>query len=112
MKKSDLKKYIREIIMSEVTMVGAETDPSKVPEIAKTGTPVGVAEAGRGRPKKSDDEDVEVEDTWNKPEDDENEDEDKIDKKAQTAAKKGGSNLTKLNKVTTQLKELEKEMKD
>lgn len=36
MKKSELKKYIREIIISEVTMVGAKTDPSEAPEIAKT----------------------------------------------------------------------------
>ena len=35
-----------------------------------------------------------------------------IDKKAQAVAKKGGSNLTKLNRVTTQLKDLEKEMKE
>jgi len=242
MKKSELKKYIREIIISEVTMVGAKTDPSEAPEIArterigidtvksaiaqakKTGASVGVAEslvqematfykvkdkagfkkalnkykelkgdkydknalgqllvaldkegevdiktlakekgkdtatwnnpntraalekeggeftdyveAGKGekekkeepKPKKKeepkkkeapkskkkdkDEDEEEVEDTWNKPEEDETEDEEKIEKKAQAAAKKGGSNLTKLNRVTTQLKELEKEMKD
>ena len=39
------------------------------------------------------------------------EDEKSIDKKAQAVAKKGGSNLTKLNNITTQLKDLEKEMK-
>lgn len=246
MKKSELKKYIREIIISEVTMVGAKTDPSEAPEIAKTertgidtvksaiaqakktGASVGVAEslvqematfykvkdkagfkkalskykelkgdkydknalgqllvaldkegevdvktlakekgkdtatwnnpntraalekeggeftdyveAGKGekeekpkkeepkakketpkketpkkektKSKKKDEDEEEVEDTWNKPEEDETEDEEKIEKKAQAAAKKGGSNLTKLNNVTTQLKELEKEMKE
>lgn len=242
MKKSDLKRYIREIIISEVTMVGAKTDPSEAPEIAKTertgidtvksaiaqarktGASVGVAEslvqematfykvkdkagfkkalskykelkgdkydknalgqllvaldkegevdvknlakekgkdtatwnnpttraalekeggeftdyveAGKGEKKEEkpkakkeepktkkeapkskkkdkDEDEEEVEDTWNKPgKDDEEEDEEQVEKKAQAAAKKGGSNLTKLNRVTTQLKELEKEMKD
>jgi hypothetical protein len=45
-------------------------------------------------------------------EDDDMEDEEKIEKKAQAAAKKGGSNLTKLNRAISQVKELEKEMKE
>jgi hypothetical protein len=45
-------------------------------------------------------------------EDDDIEDEEKIEKKAQAAAKKGGSNLTKLNRAISQVKELEKEMKE
>ena len=66
----------------------------------------------KSAPKKEDDEDEEVEDNWNKSSDDDGmEDEKSIDKKAQAVAKKGGSNLTKLNNITTQLKDLEKEMK-
>jgi hypothetical protein len=66
----------------------------------------------KSTPKKEDDEDEEVEDNWNKSSDDDGmEDEKSIDKKAQAVAKKGGSNLTKLNNITTQLKDLEKEMK-
>jgi hypothetical protein len=61
-------------------------------------------EAPKKEKKAKDEDDVEVED-------DSMEDEKSIDKKAQAAAKKGGSNLTKLNNITTQLKDLEKEMK-
>jgi hypothetical protein len=62
---------------------------------------------------KDEDEDEEVEDNWNKSSDDDAmEDEKNIDKKAQAAAKKGGSNLTKLNRAISQVKELEKEMKE
>ena len=69
-------------------------------------------EAPKKEKKAKDEDEEEVEDNWNKSgEDDGMEDEKSIDKKAQAAAKKGGSNLTKLNRVTTQLKDLEKEMK-
>ena len=40
------------------------------------------------------------------------EDEAKLEKKAQAAAKKGGGKVGKLQRVTAQLKELEKEMKE
>jgi hypothetical protein len=70
-------------------------------------------EAPKKEKKAKDEDEEEVEDNWNKSgEDDGMEDEKSIDKKAQAAAKKGGSNLTKLNRVTTQLKDLEKEMKE
>ena len=36
MKKSQLKQLIKEIIISELTMVGAKTDPSEAPSIART----------------------------------------------------------------------------
>ena len=63
--------------------------------------------------KAKDEDEEEVEDNWNKSsEDDSMEDEKSIDKKAQAAAKKGGSNLTKLNRAISQVKELEKEMKE
>ena len=69
-------------------------------------------EAPKKEKNAKDEDEEEVEDNWNKSgEDDGMEDEKSIDKKAQAAAKKGGSNLTKLNRVTTQLKDLEKEMK-
>lgn len=82
---------------------------------AKKEEPKAKKEAPKSKPKKQkdEDEDEEVEDNWNKSsDDDETEDEEKIDKKAQSAAKKGGSNVTKLQRVTTQLKDLEKEMKE
>ena len=115
MKKSELKKYIKETIiaelMEETTIVGPKTDPAKATDIAKnektdvntvkaaiaqakkTNTSVNVAEA------KKDEEEVE-------------DDEEKLDKKAQAAAKKGGGKVGKLQRVTAQLKELEKEMKE
>jgi hypothetical protein len=69
-------------------------------------------EAPKKEKKAKDEDDEEVEDNWNKSSDDDGmEDEKSIDKKAQAVAKKGGSNLTKLNNITTQLKDLEKEMK-
>ena len=69
-------------------------------------------EAPKKEKNAKDEDEEEVEDNWNKSgEDDGMEDEKSIDKKAQAVAKKGGSNLTKLNRVTTQLKDLEKEMK-
>jgi hypothetical protein len=71
------------------------------------------APKSKSKKQKDEDEDEEVEDNWSKSnDDDETEDEEKIDKKAQAAAKKGGSNVTKLQRVTTQLKDLEKEMKE
>jgi hypothetical protein len=91
---------------------GKET--SKKEEPKKKETPK-KKEAPKSKSKKQKDEgeDEEVEDNWNKSsDDDETEDEEKIDKKAQAAAKKGGSNVTKLQRVTTQLKDLEKEMKE
>lgn len=70
-------------------------------------------EAPKKEKKAKDEDEEEVEDNWNKSSDDDGmEDEKSIDKKAQAVAKKGGSNLTKLNRVTTQLKDLEKEMKE
>jgi hypothetical protein len=45
-------------------------------------------------------------------EEEEEEDEDKLDKKAQAAAKKSGGKVGKLQRITTHLKELEKEMKE
>lgn len=114
MKKSELKQYIKETIIAELidetTLVGPKTDPAKATDIAKnektdigtvksaiaqarkTGTSVNVAEAKK---------EEEVED-----------DEEKLDKKAQAAAKKGGGKVGKLQRVTAQLKELEKEMKE
>jgi len=47
-----------------------------------------------------------------KDEEDTEDDEEKLDKKAQAAAKKGGGKVGKLQRVTAQLKELEKEMKE
>ena len=83
-----------------------ETKPSKETKPAKE------KESKKSEPEEEDD-DVEVEDNWNKPaKDDDGEDEETIDKKAQAAAKKGGSVVTKLQRVTTQLKDLEKEMKE
>jgi len=83
-----------------------ETKPSKETKTAKE------KESKKSEPEEEDD-DVEVEDNWNKPaKDDDGEDEETIDKKAQAAAKKGGSVVTKLQRVTTQLKDLEKEMKE
>jgi hypothetical protein len=70
-------------------------------------------EAPKKEKKAKDEDEEEVEDNWNKSgEDDGMEDEKSIDKKAQAAAKKGGSNLTKLNRAISQVKELEKEMKE
>ena len=80
-------------------------------EIPKKETPK--KEAPKKEKKAKDEDEEEVEDNWNKSgEDDGMEDEKSIDKKAQAAAKKGGSNLTKLNRAISQVKELEKEMKE
>jgi hypothetical protein len=89
-----------------------ETKPSKKTKPTKETKPAKEKESKKSEPEEEDD-DVEVEDNWNKPaKDDDGEDEETIDKKAQAAAKKGGSVVTKLQRVTTQLKDLEKEMKE
>jgi hypothetical protein len=89
-----------------------ETKPSKKTKPTKETKPSKEKESKKSEPEEEDD-DVEVEDNWNKPaKDDDGEDEETIDKKAQAAAKKGGSVVTKLQRVTTQLKDLEKEMKE
>jgi hypothetical protein len=91
---------------------GKNTDnkPNPKEEAPKKETPK--KEAPKKEKKVKDEDEEEVEDNWNKSSDDDGmEDEKSIDKKAQAAAKKGGSNLTKLNNITTQLKDLEKEMK-
>jgi len=85
-------------------------EPKKEEPKAKKETPK--KEAPKKEKKAKDEDEEEVEDNWNKSSDDDGmEDEKIIDKKAQAVAKKGGSNLTKLNNITTQLKDLEKEMK-
>lgn len=70
-------------------------------------------EAGRGRPKKTkDDEDVEVKDDWNKiDKDDTSVDDEDIDKTATKSAKSGSKEFSSLNKAVTALKQVEKEMK-
>jgi len=70
-------------------------------------------EAGRGRPKKTkDDEDVEVKDDWNKQDkDDTSIDDEEQEKQASKAAKSGGKEFSSLNKAVTALKQVEKEMK-
>jgi len=86
-------------------------EPKAKKEAPKKETPK--KEAPKKEKKAKDEDEEEVEDNWNKSgEDDGMEDEKSIDKKAQAAAKKGGSNLTKLNRAISQVKELEKEMKE
>jgi hypothetical protein len=153
MKKSELKEYIKEAIIAELTedMKGAvelpigtaasaikkytdqnidvelvpvkeTTDPAsaKIEDAIKSGkidpkeveaaakkamngdsTDLALMMAGFGKmfEAKKDEEDTE-------------DDEEKLDKKAQAAAKKGGGKVGKLQRVTAQLKELEKEMKE
>lgn len=110
MKKSELKKYIREIILSEVdidktagsVVMPKTTPPAEIKKITSQNIDVQLKEmvtfskVKQFEAKYTDDEDVEIEDDWNKPsKDDDGEDEEKIDKKAQATAKKGGSNITK-----------------
>ena len=103
MKKSELKEYIKEAIIAELTedMKGAVELP--------IGTAASVI-------KKYTDQNIDVELTKEakkaQGEDDVEDDEEKLDKKAQAAAKKGGGKVGKLQRVTAQLKELEKEMKE
>lgn len=114
MKKSELKKYIKETIIAELkeesmdegTYVGAAAvdDISKDPKFAAAkdkAAALNTLKAGGS---------VTLE--AKKDEDDVEDDEEKLDKKAQAAAKKGGGKVGKLQRVTAQLKELEKEMKE
>ena len=95
MKKSELKSYIKETIIAELSedMKGAVELP---------------ANTAPSTIKKYTDQNIDVELV----NEEEEEDEDKWDKKAQTAAKKGGGKVGKLQRVTAHLKELEKEMKE
>jgi NADH dehydrogenase/NADH:ubiquinone oxidoreductase subunit G len=91
MKKSELKSYIKEMIISELggaVNLGKNANPADIKKFTAQGIDVNLKE--------------------NKDE----EDEAKLEKKAQAAAKKGGGKVGKLQRVTAQLKELEKEMKE
>jgi NADH dehydrogenase/NADH:ubiquinone oxidoreductase subunit G len=103
MKKSELKKYIKEAIIAELT-----EDMKGAVELPANTSPSAI--------KKYTDQNIDVELTKEakkvKGEDDVEDDEEKLDKKAQAAAKKGGGKVGKLQRVTAQLKELEKEMKE
>lgn len=143
MKKSELKKYIKEMIISELggavnldknanpadikkftsqgidvnlkenaetdienKIKSGEIDPKEIEAAAKKAmngdsTDLALMMAGFGKmfEAKKDEDDIE-------------DDEEKLDKKAQAAAKKGGGKVGKLQRVTAQLKELEKEMKE
>jgi len=91
MKKSELKSYIKEMIISELggaVNLGKNANPADIKKFTAQGIDVNL--------KENEDE----------------EDEEKLDKKAQAAAKKGGGKVGKLQRVTAQLKELEKEMKE
>ena len=91
MKKSELKSYIKEMIISELggaVNLGKNANPADIKKFTAQGIDVNL--------KENEDE----------------EDEAKLDKKAQAAAKKGGGKVGKLQRVTAQLKELEKEMKE
>jgi len=91
MKKSELKKYIKEMIISELggaVNLDKNANPADIKKFTAQGIDVNL--------KENEDE----------------EDEAKLEKKAQAAAKKGGGKVGKLQRVTTQLKELEKEMKE
>jgi NADH dehydrogenase/NADH:ubiquinone oxidoreductase subunit G len=91
MKKSELKEYIKEMIISELE--GAvNLDKNANPADIKKFTAKGI--------------------NVNLKENEDEEDEAKLEKKAQAAAKKGGGKVGKLQRVTAQLKELEKEMKE
>jgi hypothetical protein len=69
-------------------------------------------EAGRGRPKKTEEDDVEVKDNWNKQDkDDISIDDEDIDKTATKSAKSGDKEFSSLNKAISALKQVEKEMK-
>ena len=91
MKKSELKSYIKETIIAELggaVNLGKNANPADIKKFTAQGIDVNL--------KENEDED----------------DEEKLDKKAQAAAKKGGGKVGKLQRVTAQLKELEKEMKE
>jgi NADH dehydrogenase/NADH:ubiquinone oxidoreductase subunit G len=116
MKKSELKEYIKEAIIAELTeenmdegtyvgagAVGAmQKDPKFAAAKDKTAALNTLKSGGS----------VTLEAKKAKDEDDTEDDEEKLDKKAQAAAKKGGGKVGKLQRVTAQLKELEKEMKE
>jgi len=95
MKKSELKKYIKETIIAELA-----EDMKGAIELPASTSPSAI--------KKYTDQNIDVELV----KEDEEEDEAKLEKKAQAAAKKGGGKVGKLQRVTAQLKELEKEMKE
>lgn len=91
MKKSELKSYIKETIIAELggaVNLGKNANPADIKKFTAQGIDVNL--------KENEDE----------------EDEAKLEKKAQAAAKKGGGKVGKLQRVTAQLKELEKEMKE
>lgn len=91
MKKSELKSYIKETIIAELggaVNLAKSTNPADIKKYTAQGIDVNL--------KENEDE----------------EDETKLEKKAQAAAKKGGGKVGKLQRVTAQLKELEKEMKE
>jgi NADH dehydrogenase/NADH:ubiquinone oxidoreductase subunit G len=91
MKKSELKSYIKETIIAELggaVNLGKNANPADIKKFTAQGIDVNLKE------------------------NEEEDDEEKLDKKAQAAAKKGGGKVGKLQRVTAQLKELEKEMKE
>ncbi len=91
MKKSELKSYIKEMIISELggaVNLGKNANPADIKKFTSQGIDVNLRE------------------------NEDEEDEAKLEKKAQAAAKKGGGKVGKLQRVTAQLKELEKEMKE
>ena len=91
MKKSELKSYIKEMIISELggaVNLSKNANPADIKKFTAQGIDVNLKE------------------------NEEEDDEEKLDKKAQAAAKKGGGKVGKLQRVTAQLKELEKEMKE
>jgi len=116
MKKSELKKYIKEAIIAELTeenmdegtyvgagAVGAMQKDPKFAAAKDKAAALNTLKTGGS---------VTLEAKKAKDEDDTEDDEEKLDKKAQAAAKKGGGKVGKLQRVTAQLKELEKEMKE
>lgn len=91
MKKSELKSYIKEMIISELggtVNLSKNANPADIKKFTAQGIDVNLRE------------------------NEDEEDEAKLEKKAQAAAKKGGGKVGKLQRVTAQLKELEKEMKE
>lgn len=91
MKKSELKSYIKETIIAELggaVNLAKSTNPADIKKYTAQGIDVNLKE------------------------NEEEDDEEKLDKKAQAAAKKGGGKVGKLQRVTAQLKDLEKEMKE
>ena len=106
MKSSELKSYIKEIIISELsetTMVGPKTDPTKIPDIAKSErTDQNTVRTALNRAKQTNTT-VSVAEV--------NDDDDVVDQKAMAAAEKNEGNAEKLAKITSHLKEVEKNMK-